>query len=200
LIHGRDNRRCLSGPVRIDVPSKLIKQVDETTQAWFRVWANQRIQEYVPQPTKWQESGGSVGAGDIVVVLRKPADMAVGEPVWRIGRVVEVHGGRDHQGRSLTVEYRNSTEKVFRRTTVPTRQVAILHHENELELVDLLNEASKVATVNYILSKPTTLEDDKKKAEALHRHYLCKKQEVEALYRHDQCDEKENSETNDTEV
>ena len=180
LIHGRDNRRCLSGPVRIDVPSKLIKQVDETTQAWFKVWANQRIQEYVPQPTKWQESGGSVGVGDIVVVLRKPADMAVGEPVWRIGRVVEVNSGRDLQSRSLTVEYRNSTEKVFRRTTVPTRQVAILHHENELELVDLLNEASKVATVNFILSKPVTLENDREKAEALHRHYQCKKSESEA--------------------
>jgi hypothetical protein len=151
LLHGRNNRRCLSGQVRIDMKSRLMQQVDDTTRAWFAVWKNQRIQTYVPQPQKWHESGGTVNSGDVVIMLRKQADMAVGEPVWKIGRVVEVTVGRDGLERSLKVEYRNATEKTFRETIVPARSVAILHHEQELELVDQLNVASQAVNHAYTL-------------------------------------------------
>ena len=152
LLHGRNNRRSLSGPARIDMRSRLMQQVDDCTKAWFGVWKNQRIQTYVPQPQKWHESGGSVKPGDIVVMLRKQADMAVGEPIWKIGRVLDVIVGRDGEERSLKVEYRNPTEKTFRDTTVPVRSVAILHHENDLELVDQLNVAAQAVNHIYNIS------------------------------------------------
>jgi len=152
LLHGRNNRRCLSGQVRVDMRSRLMQQVDDTTKAWFTVWKNQRIQTYVPQPQKWHESGGSVKPGDIVVMLRKQADMTVGEPVWKIGRVLSTVIGRDGEERSLKVEYRNATERTFRETTVPVRSVAILHHENDLELVDQLNVAAQAVNHAYNLS------------------------------------------------
>lgn len=132
--------------------SRLMQQVDDCTKAWFSVWKNQRIQTYVPQPQKWHESGGSVKPGDIVVMLRKQADMAVGEPIWKIGRVLDVIVGRDGEERSLKVEYRNPTEKTFRDTTVPVRSVAILHHENDLELVDQLNVAAQAVNHIYNIS------------------------------------------------
>ena len=155
LMHGRDNRRCLSGQATIDMPSRLIKQVDEATRAWFEVWQKQKIQAYVPQPSKWQESGGTVGVGDIVVMLRTPAQMAVGEPVWKVGRVVQVNEGRDGEARSLSIEYRLATEKVFRQVNLPTRQVAVLHHEGELPLVDQLNEAAKSTNTSYFCAAGT---------------------------------------------
>jgi hypothetical protein len=97
------------------------------------------------------ESGGKVGIGDIVVFLKSPAEMAVGEPVWRVGRVVDLVEGRKGHSRGLTIEYRNSNEKVFRSTKVDTRQAAVLHHEGDLELVDLLNEASRVNNINFFM-------------------------------------------------
>jgi hypothetical protein len=150
LMHGRNNRRCLSGSARADLPSKVIKQMQETTEAWWEVWQTQYLPNYSAQPRKWKESGGTVSPGDIVVFLKSPTEMAVGEPVWRVGRVVDLVEGRTGQSRALTIEYKNSTEKKFRTTKVDSRQVAVLHAEHDLELVDLLNEASKVHNINFI--------------------------------------------------
>jgi len=149
LIVGRNNRRCLSGPVTVDMPSRLIRQMKETEEAWWKVWTVQKLVEMVPKPRKWAESSGVVGVGDVVLMLRKPKDMAVGEPVWKIGRVVGLAQGRDGEARQLTVEYKNSTEQVFRQVTVGARQVAVLHHEGDLELVDALNSAAAKNNLCY---------------------------------------------------
>ena len=152
LLYGRNNRRVMSGHATIEMPSKVLDQMEETTRAWWKVWESQKIQDYISQPRKWLESGGTVNTGDIVVFLRGKKELAVGEPVWRIGRVVELRQGKDGQCRELVVEYRNADEVVFRQVTLDSRQVAILHHEGELELVDILNEASKDATILYHLT------------------------------------------------
>jgi hypothetical protein len=129
--------------------------MEETTRAWWKVWEKQKIQDYVSQPSKWLESGGTVNTGDIVIFLRKKKDLAIGEPVWRIGRVIKLAAGRDGQCRELIVEYRNADEDVFREVTLDSRQVAILHSENDLDLVDILNEASKEHNIMYHTSKET---------------------------------------------
>jgi hypothetical protein len=152
LIQGRNNRRCMSGPVTVGTPSRLMQQMRDTEEAWWKVWTRQRLSEFIPKPRKWLESGEMVGVGDVVLMLRTPKDMAVGEPVWKIGRVVELGKGRDGESRQATVEYRNATEAVFRRTTVGVRQLAVLHHEEELELVDVLNEAAKANNFCFNLS------------------------------------------------
>ena len=163
LMHGRNNRRCLSGSARADLPSKVIKQMQQTTEAWWEVWQTQYITNYVAQPRKWRESGGKVSTGDIVVFLKSPAEMAVGEPVWRVGRVVDLVEGRTGNSRALTIEYRNSTEKTFRTTKVDSRQAAVLHHEGELDLVDQLNEASRVVNINFIKQNVASSSSTEKK-------------------------------------
>ena len=152
LMHGRNNRRSLSGHATVEMPSKLLDQMEDTTRAWWKVWEKQRIQDYIAQPSKWLESGGTVNKGDIVVFLRGKKDLAIGEPVWRIGRITELTPGRDGQCRRVVVEYRNADEEVFRNVVLDTRQVAILHKEGELELVDILNEASKENNILYHLN------------------------------------------------
>ena len=152
LMHGRNNRRCLSGHATVEMPSKLLDQMEDTTKAWWKVWEKQRIQEYIAQPSKWLQSGGTVNKGDIVVFLRQKKDLAVGEPVWRVGRVTELAPGRDGQCRQVTVEYRNADEEVFRKVVLDSRQVAILHHEGELDLIDVLNEASRENNILYHLN------------------------------------------------
>jgi hypothetical protein len=148
LIHGRNNRRCMSGPVTLDVPTRLMKQIKDTEEAWWKVWTTQRLGEFVPSPKKWKESGGEVKVGDVVLMLRKARDMAVGEPIWRIGRVLELSVGRDDEARKATVEYRNANEAGFRTVVLGVRQLAVLHHEGDLELVDVLNEAARANNHN----------------------------------------------------
>ena len=148
LLHGRNNRRCMSGPVTLDVPTRLMKQIKASEEAWWKVWTAQRLSEFIPGPRKWREGGKDVGVGDVVLLLRKAKDMAVGEPIWRVGRVVQLSDGRDGEARQATVQYRNATESVFREITVGVRQLAVLHHEGELEMVDALNEAAK--TNNFL--------------------------------------------------
>ena len=60
LLHGRNNRRSLAGPVKLDVPSKLMKQIEMVEDAWWKVWQTERIIEFIPQPRKWKESAGEV--------------------------------------------------------------------------------------------------------------------------------------------
>ena len=138
----------MSGPVTLDVPTRLMKQIKASEEAWWKVWTAQRLSEFIPGPRKWKEGGKDVGVGDVVLLLRKAKDMAVGEPIWRVGRVVQLSDGRDGEARQATVQYRNATESVFREITVGVRQLAVLHHEGELEMVDALNEAAK--TNNFL--------------------------------------------------
>ena len=148
LIHGRNNRRCLSGPVTLDVPTRLMKQMKDTEEAWWKSWSAQRLGEFIPGPKKWKEGGGPVGVGDIVLMVKKAKDMVLGEPIWRIGRVVQLSEGRDGEARQATVEYRNATENGFRKVILGVRQLAVLHHEGELDLVDALNEAARLVNFN----------------------------------------------------
>ena len=152
LIQGRNNRRCMSGPVTISTPSRLMNQIRETERAWWKVWTLQRLAEFIPKPRQWLEDGGAVGVGDVVLMLRRPKDMAVGDPIWKIGRVTGLSEGRDGRSREARVEYRNASEATFRETTVGVRQLVVLHHESELELVDVLNEAAVTNNIIYSIT------------------------------------------------
>jgi hypothetical protein len=149
LIHGRNNRRCLSGPVTVGTPSRLMRQIKETEEAWWTIWTTQKLAEFVPSPPKWNVKEGTMEVGDVVLMLRKPKEMAVGEPIWKIARVVSLTPGRDGESRTVTVEYKNATEQVYRQTTVGARQLVVLHHEGDLDLVDVLNEAAGRSNLCY---------------------------------------------------
>ena len=149
LIQGRNNRRCMSGPVTVGAPSRLMNQIRDTERAWWKVWTLQRLTEFIPKPKQWLEDGGTVGVGDVVLMLRRPKDMAVGEPIWKIGRVLTLSEGRDGRSREAVVQYRNATEATFREVNLGVRQLVVLHHESELELVDVLNEAAAANNMVY---------------------------------------------------
>ncbi len=153
LIHGRNNKRSLSGQVQLSVPSRLIKQIDLVTEAWWEVWKTERILDLIPQPPKWRRSSGSVEVGDLVIFLKTDKEKALGGPVWRLGRVVSVEVSADNVIRVVNIEYKNQNESVFRQTRRSARKVAVVHHEGELELVDQLNEAARIQNIHYLMSK-----------------------------------------------
>ena len=69
---------------------------------------------------------------------------------WRLGRVVETEEGRDSVIRRVTIEYKVEGETVFRTTRRSTRDVAVLHREDELDLPGLLSEAQRQANINFV--------------------------------------------------
>jgi len=151
LILGRNNRRALSGQVKVEVPSRLVKQNSEVEEAWWKVWSTEKLQEFIPRSSKWAKSSDPVDVGDIVVFLKTAKESVLGEPVWRLGRVMTAEPDKDGIVRKVEVQYRNDGEKVFRTVTKSVRQLCILHHEGDLELVDILNEASKQSTISFLM-------------------------------------------------
>ena len=152
LILGRNNRRALGGYAHISGPSRLMEQMDQVYKAWWQVWRDERLLDYIPQPAKWAQSNGDIKVGDLIIFLKSDKDQTFGEPVWKMGRVKELETSSDGLPRTAIVEYKNSTEAVFRTTRRSVRKIAVLHREGELELVEKLNEASRCSSVNYILN------------------------------------------------
>ena len=151
LLLGRNNKRALSGPVTVSGPSRLMDQLEATKKAWWNVWKQEKLIDFIPQPSKWRKTTQNIQEGDIVIFLKTGQEQSLGEPVWKLGRVVAVETSRDGLVRTVVIEYKNSTEKVFRTTRRSARSVAILHHEGDLELVDELNEAAKRSNTDFII-------------------------------------------------
>lgn len=152
LILGRNNRRALGGYAHIDGPSRLMEQMDKVYKAWWQVWRDERLLDYIPQPAKWAESNGDIKVGDVIIFLKADKDQTLGEPVWKMGRIMELEFSNDGLPRTAIVEYKNSTEAVFRTTRRSVRKIAVLHREGELELVEKLNEASRRSSINFIFN------------------------------------------------
>ena len=151
LIHGRANKRAMSGPCTIDRPSKMLEKMDDVFEAWWQAWNQEKLADFVAKPAKWFRSGSEIKVGDVVVFQKKPADQQMGSPIWTIGRVtsVKVSGG-DGKIREVEVEYKNSSEKTWRKTHRAARAVAVLHQEGDLDVVQGLNEAARVADKTFM--------------------------------------------------
>ena len=145
LLLGRNNRRALGGHARIDSPSRLMQQMDNVYDAWWECWKNGRIADFIPASRKWSRSDGEVNVDDIVIFLKLDKAQTFGTPVWKIGRVVEVHVSKDGVVRQAKIQYKNPGEAVFRETQRSVRQLAVLAHEGHLDLLQRLQLARQEA-------------------------------------------------------
>ena len=145
ILLGRANRRAMSGYPQLQTPSRMITQMDDCYDAWFKVWREERIVDFIPQPSKWKRSNESLKVGDIVVFIKERPEDHFGQPLWKLAKVVEIEHAADGHVRTATVEYRNASNPTLVQTTrVSVRHVAKLHDENELDLIQELNEAAHV--------------------------------------------------------
>ena len=151
LIHGRNNKRIPSGPARIPSPSKLMAQMEAVFKSWWTVWKDEKLLDLIPQPNKWKQTGYQPKPGDIVIFLKEEKDVELGQPVWRTGRIASVEVGRDNIVRTVIIEYVHGNETTFRTTRRAVRRIAVLHAEDDLELYDELNEASKAANLAFYM-------------------------------------------------
>ena len=152
LLLGRNNRRALSGCVTLDVPSRMMKQMNKVYDAWWEVWRTEKLQDFIPKASKWPKTDHNTKVGDVVIFKREKSEKDKKMPPWRVGQVVRVEPDSDDLVRKIIIEYKNSGEEVFRETRRSARDVALLVPEGESSLADSLNQASKEAGILYYLS------------------------------------------------
>ena len=148
LLHGRNNQRAVGKMAEGPRPTRLARQVAEIESAWWRIWADQRVADFVPKPAKWREGDPRIQEGDIVVFVKEKSEL--GGLTWRLGRVRETERGRDGVIRRVTIEYKLDNETVFRTTRRSVRDVAILYQEDDLDLPGKLSEAQRLANIKFI--------------------------------------------------
>ena len=151
LLLGRNNRRALGGYAKVSGPSRLMDQMENVYKSWWTVWKNEKLLDYIPQPKKWQKNNGDVKIGDVVIFLKSDKDQTLGEPRWKMGRIKDVETSKDGLVRVVIIEYKNSTESIFRTTRRSARTIAVLHREGELEMIEELNEASRQANLVFFM-------------------------------------------------
>ena len=150
LLLGRNNRRAMSGYPRLDAPSRMMRQQDELYDLWWKIWRNEKLVDYIPQPKKWRENDREVCVGDIVAFVKEEAADHFGKPVYKVGRVAEVEHSADGRVRACVIEYKNaSNPDLVQRTRVSVRHVAVVHAEDDLDLIQQLNAASHQANLLY---------------------------------------------------
>ena len=153
LLIGRLSTRAIAGYPRVEPPSRVLQQLDSVYKCWWDVWQKEKLAEYIPQPNKWKETNVELKVGDIVMILRNPDEVQLGGPIWRIARVFSVEQShKDAQVRTVICQYKNANEKVYRYTRRSARQIAVIHHETELDFVDRLNHSSFVSNVSFYSS------------------------------------------------
>ena len=146
LIHGRANKRALSGCCMIGTPSAMLSRMHQVFESWWRAWYDEKLSDYIAKPAKWLRSDENVRVGDIVVFLKTGEEQVLGQPIWRVGRIRETEvSEKDGRVRTAVIEYKNAQETVFRTTRRSVRKLAVLHREGDLELVQEINAAAREA-------------------------------------------------------
>ena len=151
LLMGRNNRHAPLGYPRITSKSRQVEQLDNLHKAWWKIWKDEKIMDFIPSPPKWHFNSRPPMEGDIVVFLERDQDVTLGDTLWRLGRVTEIFESEgDRKIRSLKIEYKNASEETSRFTNRAARKVAILFREGELELTEILNDAARAGDQLFI--------------------------------------------------
>ena len=124
--------------------SDLVKNIEKGFNLWYKVW-NDVYLPMAAQYKKWPNQAENISVGHIVLFKLKDSVLA---STWRIGKVEDVHTGRDGLVRGADVSYKNMVpgtddmqHMVVQR---PVKQLVKLFHIND---TTLLSDISKVRQV-----------------------------------------------------
>ena len=153
LMLGRASTRALEGQVRISPPGRMLQQMDEVYESWWRTWSSENLVDYIPKPPHWKDGNVNAKVGDIVLMLLSDSEKKLGAGVWRLGRIKKLFWSADGITRVAELEYRNNDEKTFRKTERALSSIAIIHRDTDLDVIQELNAASKEATIHFYKSE-----------------------------------------------
>ena len=151
LILGRNNNRAPVGTNTLSgARSRLLRQMDEVNEAWWRAWESEKLADLVPRSSKWSDGQPDVEVGDIVVFLRDGRESRLGTTPWRVGRILEVEMSQDGIVRAVVIEYKNADESVFRTTRRSVRTIAVLVREHESDVSGQIATSTREATIHML--------------------------------------------------
>ena len=150
LIMGRNNKRSPHSITQVPSNSRLAEQLEEVEKSWWKLWASEKIVDFIPQPAKWPRSNNNLAVGMVVMFPMSKPKSPIGEIVWKYGKIAEILPSSDGLARQVKITYQNYKEEVWRFVTRGAREVAVIHQEDDLEFFRLLREeAAKFEKEKY---------------------------------------------------
>ena len=154
LIMGRNNKRSPHSLTQVPSNSRLAEQLEEVERSWWKLWASEKLVDYVPQPAKWPKSNNNLAVGLVVVFPMAKPKSPIGEVVWKYGKVAEVYPSTDGLIRRVKITYQNYKEEVWRFVVRGAREVAVIHSEEDLDFFRMMRELAEELEKGR--SEPTT--------------------------------------------
>ena len=140
---GRLNSRALEGPVRFPTgPKDVMVKVEETYDAFFRIWNATMVPRLIPQ-AKWFTEGSELKPGDIIYFQKVENELS---STWTVGQVYSVTRSRDGVVRRVCVKYINYTEDKPRYTDRAVRSLVRLFNVEDSYFMRDMAEVEKMMT------------------------------------------------------
>ena len=123
LRHGRNNTRALDGPIELASGyDKMMERVDQTYQAWFRIWRDAWVPKLMYAP-KWFKSEVDLNIGDLVYFQRTANELGSKYSKWTVGEVENLERGQDKKNRRVWVKYKNPGDANYQNTERSVRSL-----------------------------------------------------------------------------
>jgi len=142
---GRNNNRSPVGTLQVtNNASKILKSNMMIFNSWFDNWLVSHVPKLINQP-KWFRNDVDIKIGDVVLFLKNDSILS---SIYQYGLVKDVKPGHDGKLRKATITYRNHNESVNRETFRAVRNLVVIHHVDEINIIDELNEMYKTTLIN----------------------------------------------------
>ena len=139
---GRINSRCIDGPLRLPSgPKDFIKKVEDTYDAFFKIWNVAYLPKLIPTP-KWFKDSPELKPNDIVY-FQKVANEMSDSNKWTVGQVENVIRSKDGVVRRATIRYHNHGENVPRFTDRAVRSLVRLFSLEDSYFAEDMAEVEK---------------------------------------------------------
>ena len=150
---GRNNDRSPVGPLSVSGKCKrFLHENERIFNSWFYQW----LISYVPtllKQQKWFQDDHKISVGDVVIFMKKEGELNV---TYQYGMVEAVQPSKDHKIRTVIVRYWNHGENVNRTTKRAVRELVLIHHIDELDIISELGAiASAVDAKKRLQINPT---------------------------------------------
>jgi hypothetical protein len=134
------------------LPSKftdLMKCVEETYMAFFKLWNMTMVPMLMKQP-KWYKSSENLKPNDFVIFQKEESDLT---SRWTVGQVDSVTNSKDGIVRSVDVRYHNSKES---EPSFTTRAVCSLLRLFNVDEVGFQQEMAEVERLVFDLDETSS--------------------------------------------
>ena len=138
---GRLNSRAVEGPVRFPAgPKDLMVKVEQTFDAYFRIWNSTMVPKLIPQP-KWFKESPELKPED-VVYFQKVENVLSSK--WTVGQVDSLVRSKDGLVRRAFVRYYNYGENEARITDRAVRSLVRIFNIEDNYFIRDMSEVEKL--------------------------------------------------------